>query len=273
VPAGTNPARYVEHHAEKGRRRALTAEELERLGEVLHQAERDGKVQVPRKDGKPKRVAVHPSVVLAVRLLALTGMRSSEVLGHGTKARRNGREGLRWGDVDLDRGLLHPADSKTGRHTRVLGAAAVELLRAAKPGDTEPEHAVCPGEMSPDKPFAGPGRPRAALWKVAGIEATAEGRADLHSLRHSYATTGAHLAHGRYAGAVAPLLGHGHQARSITERYISESPEALRPAADAIAGEIARLLGLAAPAQVLQHAAAGEGARKSSRRRSIRDAP
>jgi len=45
---------------------------------------------------------------------------------------------------------------------------------------------------------------------------------------------GAHVHNGRYAAFVAPLLGHGYQKRYITERYIHQNPEALRPAAGAI---------------------------------------
>ncbi len=56
---------------------------------------------------------------------------------------------------------------------------------------------------------------------------------------------------GRFAGHVSALLGHGYQSRAITERYITANPEGLRPATDAIAGEIARLLGLGGPAQVV----------------------
>jgi integrase len=251
VPAGTNPVRHVERYVEAGTRRALTAEELDRLGEVLRQASDSGTVIV---GGKAR--TVHPSLVLAVRLLALTGMRASEVLGHGAKDRRNGREGLRWGDIDLDAGLVHLADSKTGRQTRVLGQAAVDLLRAAKPKKAGPNDPVCPGDR-PGAPLVGTGRPRRYLWLAAGIGETAAGRADLHSLRHSFATVGAHLASGRYLGAVAPLLGHGYQRRSITERYITENPEALRPAADAISAEIARSLRLGGPARVVAFPTAG----------------
>ena len=75
---------------------------------------------------------------------------------------------------------------------------------------------------------------------------------DLHSLRHSFASIGAHVQSGRFAGHVSALLGHGFQSRAITERYITANPEGLRPAADAIAGEIARMLGLGAPTQVVR---------------------
>ncbi len=68
---------------------------------------------------------------------------------------------------------------------------------------------------------------------------------DLYSLRHSFASIGAHVLNGRYAPFVGPLLGHGYtRRRSITDTYIHQSIEALRPAADAIAGEVALRLGL-----------------------------
>ena len=63
--------------------------------------------------------------------------------------------------------------------------------------------------------------------------------------------TEAHVHSGRYAALVAPLLGHGYQKRSVTERYIHQNPEALRPAADAVAGQIAKTLGLAELATVV----------------------
>jgi hypothetical protein len=42
---------------------------------------------------------------------------------------------------------------------------------------------------------------------------------------------------------VSALLGHGYMRKAITERYIHSNPEALRPAADAIAEAIATNLG------------------------------
>lgn len=60
-------------------------------------------------------------------------------------------------------------------------------------------------------------------------------------------TCGAHVAAGRFPGHVSALLGHGYQSRALTERDMTADPEGLRPAADAIAGEVARLLGLRAP--------------------------
>ncbi|MCP4203901.1 MAG: hypothetical protein GY769_18445 [bacterium] len=41
-------------------------------------------------------------------------------------------DGLRWKDVDLDAGILTLEDSKTASQRRVIGQAAVDLLREAK---------------------------------------------------------------------------------------------------------------------------------------------
>jgi len=224
IPAGTNPTRYVEKFAETGTRRALTAAELSALGAALNEAEESG--------------SENPTVILAVRLLALTGFRRSELLGHMSKNRRGPREGLRWGDVDLDEGRIRLHDSKTGAQTRVIGRPAMDLLRAAKPRDAANEDCVCPGRLS-GQPYSAINKARRRLWEAAGLDGV-----DLHSLRHSFASIGAHVESGRYVSLVAPLLGHGYQGRSVTERYIHSNLEALRPAADAIAQEIANLLGL-----------------------------
>jgi hypothetical protein len=47
--------------------------------------------------------SLNPSALLAIQLLALTGMRRSEVTGHMQKVRRTEESGLRWSDVDLAR--------------------------------------------------------------------------------------------------------------------------------------------------------------------------
>jgi integrase len=224
IPPGTNPTRHVERFAEKGTRRALTKEELSALGVALQEAEESR--------------SENPSVILAIRLLALTGCRRAEVLGHMSKNRRGTREGLRWSDVSLEEGRIQLHDSKTGPQTRVIGQPVIELLRAAKPEKATKNDCVCPGRNR-GQPYSAINKARRRLWEAAGLEGV-----DLHSLRHTFASIGAHVESGRYVSLVAPLLGHGYQARSVTERYIHSNLEALRPAADSIAGEIARLLGL-----------------------------
>ncbi len=52
---------------------------------------------------------------------------------------RGGVDGLRWKHVDLDAGILTLEDSKTGSQRRVIGQAAVDLLREAKPKSAHPD--------------------------------------------------------------------------------------------------------------------------------------
>lgn len=226
VPPHFNPCRHVERYREAGRRRALTVEELQALGRAIQEAEAGG---------------ANPAGILALRLLALTGFRRSELLGHTMRDRRSEHEGLRWGDVDLDAGVVRLRDTKTGAQTRVVGSAVVDLLRSAKPEGGSEDDPVCAGSR-PGRPFVGIDKLRVRIYKAAGLAGIPG--VDLHSLRHTFASLGAHVANGRHAVFVGPLLGHGYQKRSITEGYIHSNPEALRPAADAISETIASLLGL-----------------------------
>jgi len=240
----SNPCGHVQRFREEGSRRSLTREELGRLGTSLADAATSGKVEV-----EDKAHNVHPSVILTVRLLALTGLRRGELLGSPHAERRGGVDGLRWKDVDLDAGVVTLEDSKSGSQRRVIGQAAVDLLREAKPKAARPDDCVCPGPQDRQKPYRAINAARRLLWQAAGLPL--ERGCDLHSLRHTFASMGAHVHNGRYAAFVAPLLGHGYQKRSITERYIHQNPEALRPAADAIADAIALVLGLVGKGEVV----------------------
>lgn len=65
-PDGSDPCRHVERYPERRLERFLSSAELARLGEVLADAERDGREPA--------------SVIAAIRLLVLTGARRSEIL-------------------------------------------------------------------------------------------------------------------------------------------------------------------------------------------------
>ena len=102
----SNPAVAVKRYSKPSkRRRALTLDELERLGAVLDDMEATGRV-----NGR----GIDPAAALTLRLLALTGMRKSELLGAHTIARRGPREGLRWADLDLDAGTYELASHGGG---------------------------------------------------------------------------------------------------------------------------------------------------------------
>ena len=101
-PEGSNPCRHVERYKEESRERYLSESELKRLGEVLARIEYE-------------RTA-SPQAIAAIRLLILTGCRSSEILK------------LRWDEVDFERQCLNLSDSKTGKRTVMLNSAALEIL-------------------------------------------------------------------------------------------------------------------------------------------------
>lgn len=102
VPEGCNPCRSIMKYPERRRERFLTDAEFTRLGEALDEMEARG--------------GLSASAVAAIRLLALTGCRRSEILG------------LRREDVALEQAEVRLPDSKTGARVIPLPPQAVELL-------------------------------------------------------------------------------------------------------------------------------------------------
>ena len=152
-----NPCVGVERFAEQKRRRYLSSAELARLGAALARAEEER--------------LTSPYVIAAVRLLVFTGARLNEILT------------LRWDHVDLERGWLNLADSKTGAKTVYLNVPARQLL-AALPrlegnpfvvlGERRGQHLV-----NLEKPWR----------KIRELAHLSDLR--LHDLRHSFASIGA----------------------------------------------------------------------------------
>jgi integrase len=133
-----------------------------------------------------------PFAIAAIRLLLLTGCRSGEILN------------LRWSEVDLEPGLLHLPDSKTGKKSILLAAPAMEVL-ASLPRAGE---FVVPGGAQ--------GRRANLRGTWARVSSHAElHRVRLHDLRHSFASVGA------CAGLGLPIIGRllGHAQPSTTARY------------------------------------------------------
>lgn len=102
--ASDNPvARASVRKTGNHRERYLSLEEVKRLGTAFNEVEAAG--------ANAKGVAIG-------RLWALTGCRRDEIAG------------LKWSEVDFERGLLILDDSKTGRSVRPLGTAALALLES-----------------------------------------------------------------------------------------------------------------------------------------------
>jgi integrase len=230
-PAGGDPTAGIEPYAEKRHRERFSLTQLAQLGEAIREAEANG--------------TLNPSALLAIRLLALTGMRRSEVTGHMQKVRRTETAGLRWADVDVESRTVRLRDSKTGARTVPLGLAAVELLRTARPADASPEDYVCRGKRA-GSPFVGIDKVRRALYGAAGIDGP--GR-DLHSLRTTFSSIAADAGYSEII--VAALLGH-RVAAGVTARYIHPDRDPLHHAADVTSATIAAALAGEKPADVVQ---------------------
>ena len=197
---GSNPCLGIAKNPRKQVARFLDTDELSRLGRALDANE-----------------ARWPEAVAAIRLLALTGCRRSEVLD------------LRWRDIGED--AINLADSKTGPRAVPLGEAARALVEAL-PGPGKPEVFLFPS-------FAhGKGYYRLRdCWRVVCEDAKL-GRLRLHDLRHTAASQAV------MAGESLPLVGKllGHRRHRTTASYAHLDDAHLVEAAEKVGAVIARMM-------------------------------
>jgi integrase len=162
---------------------------------------------------EPDRVAAG-----AIRLLALTGARKSEVLR------------ARWEHVDLTRRTLVVPLAKSGDRRHIpLSDAALVLLTGLRP--------------MPGNPYVFPSARRAKMpvesvrgaWARAKAAAGLPSSLRLHDLRHSFASALANRGHSLYE--IGQIL--GHKQVTTTTRYAHLSQERLVAAANAV-GQIGR---------------------------------
>ena len=198
-----NPARGVKRRPDRRHERFLSEAELARLGDALREAEAAG--------ASTKGCNI-------IRLLALTGARKGEI------------EGLRWDQVDLERGFLVLGNTKTGRSVRPLSAAAMALL-AGLPREDSPY--VFPADWSVSGFYTGAFK----LWERVRGAAGLDG-VRLHDLRHTAASVAV------IGGASLPIVGKllGHALPSTTARYAHLSENPVRQAADRVGAAVAAAL-------------------------------
>ena len=197
---GPNPCRAVVKFPKRQGERFLTDEEFIRLGRVLDEVESS--------NGKSA------NAVAAIRLLALTGCRKSEILT------------LRWENVALEEGELRLADSKTGARVVSLPPQAVVLL------------AALPREEG--NPWVIRGRkPGVRLRNIDSVWYSVRARAGLddvrlHDLRHSFASRALAL------GESLPMIGRllGHSRIETTARYAHLARDSAHEAAERVAASI-----------------------------------
>jgi integrase len=198
-PQGANPCRWIDRYPEKRRERFLSSAEIARLGAVLNKEE-----------------AKNPFIVLAIRLLLLTGSRRNEVLT------------LRLSKVDFARGSS-PARLEDRGQSDPLGPRA--RIAAAAPR-LEGNPYVIRGRRAGGR-LVGLQRPWSLIREKAGL-----GDLRLHDLRHSFASIGA--AAGLGLPVLGAILGHSHPA--TTARYAHFDDDSRRAAAARISNKIASAL-------------------------------
>lgn len=176
----SNPVRGIERNAEDKRRRYLIGDELARLTAALAEY--------------PDR-----QVANIVRMLLLTGARSSEVFG------------MRWDDVDEKGVWTKPASTTKQKavHSVPLSAPAQQLLAEIKEKGEQKGEYVFPGEHG-NGHVVTIRKSWAAICRSAGITGLR-----VHDLRHSFASQLAS------AGASLPLIGAllGYSNPTTTARY------------------------------------------------------
>ena len=208
APTGGNPCRPVAKPRPRRRERFLTEQEFRRLGEALDTLEAE------------RRIPLHAAA--ALRLLMLTGCRSSEIMT------------LRWEDVFLATHEIRLPDSKTGPRTVPLSPAAAKVF-ADLPRPT-------------GNPWVIAGRnPGTRLAHIAYYWYRVRERAGLddvriHDLRHSFASRALAL------GEPLPMIGRllGHTKIQTTARYAHLARDSIRQSAARVAASIGADLGAGA---------------------------
>ena len=223
IPEGQNPAKNIKKYREQGRERFLTSDELARLGDALREGETIGLpyfVDETKPTAKHAAKADHRRVKLdryataALRLLVLTGARLREILH------------AKWEQVDIERGLIFLADSKTGKKPLYLSAAAQKVLADLPRIEGNPHVIAGANDGAPRSDLK---KPWAAVSRAAGLEGVR-----IHDLRHSFASFGAGASLG--LPIIGKLLGHSQPA--TTARYAHLDADPMRRAVDTIGSAI-----------------------------------
>lgn len=196
----TNPCLGIEMNPRKRVARFLDADELARLGGALD-----------------KHEPCWPEAVAAIRLLALTGCRRSEVLD------------LRWRNIGVD--ALNLEDSKTGPRAVPLGEAAQAHVMAL-PGPRDPNASVFPSYAHGKGYY-----PFRDCWRAACADARL-GSLRLHDLRHMVASQAV------MSGENLPLVGKilGHRRHRTTASYAHLADAHLIEMAEKIGSIITRMM-------------------------------
>jgi integrase len=209
---GSNPVRHIDRFPERKIERFLSSAEMAAIGTVLKRAETE---RLRKRKGAAEAGGENPYLIAAIRLLALSGARRSEILT------------AKWEYFDRERAVLWLPDSKSGAKAVPLGAPALKVLSALPRIDGNPY--ILPGHVR-GQHLANIDDFWRAVRKAAKIA-----NCRVHDLRHSFASVGA--ASGDSLLLLGKLLGHAQP--QTTARYSHLAADPVRAAADRISGAIA----------------------------------
>lgn len=204
-PVATASVRKTDNRRE----RFLSLGEVKRLGAALETVETDG---------------ANPMAVNQARLWALTGCRRNEIAG------------LKWKEVDFERGLLILGDTKTGRSVRPIGAAALAMLKSLHAEAEKKAVFVFPAVRG-EGFYVGTKRVWPEVVKKANLEGVTP-----HTLRHTIGSAAASA--GEALLMIGSILGHTNARSTQIYAHVAHDPAKL--AADRVTAPLAEALGLAA---------------------------
>lgn len=185
---GTNPVFGVERFKESKRTVFMGKAEVEAIGASIARLEAEG--------------ALSPIAAGAFKVLLFTGARCGEVIT------------LKWSYLDLEHGLAHLPDSKTGAKTIHLPAAARAVLLSLPrvneycfPGRHDRGHIVNLKD------------PWQRILAVAGLSGWR-----IHDLRHAFASYAVNS--GQTLPVIGKMLGHTQAATTARYAHLAENPVA-----------------------------------------------
>lgn len=185
---GKNPCQGIKKYRQNNRERYLSIEEFMRLGGVLDEQEKEGRVS--------------PYIIAAIRLLIFTGARLNEIMT------------LKWSYVDKQRGLILLPDSKTGNKAIALNEAALGVLEGLEPA-IKNEYVIA--GLRPGAHLVNLQKPWRRIRKMAGLDDVR-----IHDLRHTYASVAA--AFGASLPMIGKLLGHSNTQTTARYAHLADDP-------------------------------------------------
>ena len=202
---GTNPCRQLEKPSEKPRSRVLSADEYAALETAIGVLEEAGRAEKAEKQVKVDKL--DPQAGDLIRFLALSGLRKGEALG------------LRFADVDLERGVMRFEDHKTSEQA---GTKVLPLNTHLKAVIQKRSSQRLGAYVFPGRRLNGPIVGLAKMWARVMDEAKLSDVTP-HDLRRTFMSTSMELG---YPAAIGDAL-LGHSLGKIRDTYVHLGSEGI----------------------------------------------